>query len=293
MALLDRIVGSIWNRRGRLYSLLDRPGGRSLLSAFATFAVRRESGADVAVAYHGAWLFRVGRNYLSTGQSRFVQRDGGSVARALEQQEAETSDYWFHVYRPRMGDVIIDAGAYTGGDAVVFSRLVGASGRVLAIEAHPTTFGVLETVVRLNRLTNVLLSECAVAARRGRMYIDDKPLDETAAISSAWSTGRRHDGVEAIPLDDLCRSFGLEQIDFVKMNIEGAELEAIHGMSETFARSRYICIACHDFLAERGEHYRTRDRVVSELRRHGFTIVTRPDDPRPWVRDHIHGFRGR
>ena len=50
---------------------------------------------------------------------------------------ADTNDYWLQHYRPQEGDVIVDVGAGRGEDTVTFSRAVGQTGRVIAIEAHP------------------------------------------------------------------------------------------------------------------------------------------------------------
>lgn len=54
-----------------------------------------------------------------------------------------------------------------------------------------------------------------------------------------------------------------------------------------------IFIACHDFRADinHGEHLRTRNSMEQFLTRHGFTLASRPDDPRDYVRDHVFGFR--
>ena len=75
------------------------------------------------------------------------------------------------------------------------------------------------------------------------------------------------------------------------MNIEGAEQNAIDGMSESITKTRHVCFAAHDFRAARGEgeHFRTRKAVIEFLRDHGFEVKTRNSDPRPAVRDHIHG----
>ena len=77
------------------------------------------------------------------------------------------------------------------------------------------------------------------------------------------------------------------------MNIEGAEQDAIAGMAATIGKVRSICVACHDFRAERGdgEQYRTREKIIGFLTSHGFTVAGRRDDRRPFVRDHVYGFR--
>jgi len=58
---------------------------------------------------------------------------------------------------------------------------------------------------------------------------------------------------------------------------------ALDGMSETIERTQAICIACHDF---RG--MRTHETVQQFLRERGFRTLTRDDDPREYVRDHVY-----
>jgi len=87
----------------------------------------------------------------------------------------------------------------------------------------------------------------------------------------------------------------LKKIAFLKMNIEGAEREALLGMGPSLRRVEQICVACHDFRADlgHGEQFRTRIFVQEFLVKHGFTLRSRPDDPRSYVRDHVFGLRIR
>ena len=77
------------------------------------------------------------------------------------------------------------------------------------------------------------------------------------------------------------------------MNIEGAERLAICGMREMIRKTRYACIACHDFRADEdsAQIFSTREIVTDFLRSNDFRIVTRGEDARPYVRDHIHAVR--
>ena len=47
-------------------------------------------------------------------------------------------------YQPKPGDTVVDVGAGMGDDTLVFSRMVGPSGRVFSFEAHPDTFRCLQ-----------------------------------------------------------------------------------------------------------------------------------------------------
>ena len=95
-------------------------------------------------------------------------------------------------------------------------------------------------------------------------------------------------------LDQICSELlDISHIDFLKMNIEGAERYALVGMESIIASTKAICIACHDFLADRGlgEHYRTKQFVEEFLVDHGFRTVSYPEDPRDFVRRHVFAFR--
>ncbi len=60
-------------------------------------------------------------------------------------------------------------------------------------------------------------------------------------------------------------------------------------MREMIRRTRYACIACHDFKDGGCGVMNTRQTILEFLRGSGFSITTRDNDPRPFVRDHIHG----
>jgi hypothetical protein len=95
-----------------------------------------------------------------------------------------------------------------------------------------------------------------------------------------------------VRFDDLAEEHGIERIDFLKMNIEGAERRALPGCEEALRRARFVCIAAHDFRADRGEGdaFRTLDFVKQFVSGAGFEIVMR-DDPRYYVPYHVHGVR--
>ena len=80
-------------------------------------------------------------------------------------QQAIDSFFWG--YCPTVGDSVIDVGAGIGEETLTASRLVGKNGRIMAIEAHPTTFKRLELMCQLNHLDNVIPIQCAVTAQTG------------------------------------------------------------------------------------------------------------------------------
>jgi hypothetical protein len=99
--------------------------------------------------------------------------------------------------------------------------------------------------------------------------------------------------VEGLTFDSLSERNHIGRIDFLKMNIEGAERNALPGCRHALARIRNVCIAAHDFRAARGEGeaFRTLALVREFLTLAGFELTTRDDDPRYYVPYHVHGVR--
>ena len=187
--------------------------------------------------------------------------------------------------------MIIDIGAGKGEDTYCFSKAVGSGGRVLSIEAHPKTYLCLEKFCQYNKLKNVIPLNVAVCETESVVIIDDYAQSPGADIFSTIVQAKHGLQVQGQSLDQIIKGLGLIKIDFLKMNIEGAEKMAIRGMGECIRKIKYVCISCHDFLAERNnlEALRTKNEVTDFLKQNGFRIISMADDARPWIRDQING----
>jgi FkbM family methyltransferase len=187
---------------------------------------------------------------------------------------------------------VVDVGAGRGEDTFTLSRGVGKSGRVIAIEAHPRSFAMLNSFCRLNDVSNVTALHTALMDKPGtvEMVESQSTWQENAVDPDAKVSGVR---VSATTLDEVCKKQEIGYIDFLKMNIEGAERYALLGMPYMMPRIRQICVACHDFRSNlgHGDRFRTRSFVEQTLLKHGFTIASREQDPRDYVRDHVFGLR--
>ena len=201
----------------------------------------------------------------------------------FSQVEAAVAGYWFHEYTPRAGDVVIDVGAGIGEDAVVISNLIGATGRVHAIEAHPATFECLRSTVALSNAANVAMHQIAITQENGTVSISDDA--HHLANSIVCKSGGLE--VEAQSLDHFIERSGQETIDLLKMNIEGAERGAMLGLERQAGKVRHLAISCHDFLADRGggDEYRTKEPVRKRLLDLGFTVTERSGAPSVWEAD--------
>jgi FkbM family methyltransferase len=127
----------------------------------------------------------------------------------------------------RPGGVVYDIGANAGFFTLLASRLTGQRGRVFAFEPLPRNLGYLRDHVRLNHATNVTVLPLAVAAHEGtaRFHVAGSP-----SMGGLSATGEIEVSLES--LDHLLRSGALPRPDFIKMDIEGGEDDALAGAAE-------------------------------------------------------------
>ena len=269
--------------RQKVFGALDRPGRRWLLALLGSVFVTAKRRQRCRVGYReGIWLHHYADAVIPG------PRIGGPTPGELA---GDVDDRFGFDYLPGAGDVIVDIGAGYGEEALPLSRIVGATGRILSFEAHPRAYRGLLLMCELNDLDNVKPYNVAVMADEGTLHIsDDDPISKGNTVIG--QTGGID--VEANTFDRVVQDQGLTRIDLVKMNIEGAEVQALEGMASALKVTRHIFVECHDFLAERGlgSEMRTKSAVRALLESSGFEVRNRPD-PRPWMNDSLYGVNTR
>jgi FkbM family methyltransferase len=272
---------------------MDRPGLRRILAWLATGYAKQKTGLDVRIIHaDGAWVRKTGNYRLAESQTfDWTAPKIAGWKEDLGDLLDMYRDWWFYQYKPKHGDVIVDIGAGIGDDALIFSKAVGLKGKVLSVEAHPATFQLLQTNCLHNHLQNTSYVHGALMDKTGTVTIDSRANYKANTISRAVKDASSVYQVPACSFDELCARHGIEHIDFLKMNIEGAERLAIQGMPRMIQHISQLCIASHDFISENNEFYRTKNLVIDFLKSHGFQVTVRDQHPDPWVRDHVYGTR--
>jgi FkbM family methyltransferase len=125
--------------------------------------------------------------------------------------------------RVRPGDIVFDIGANVGFFSLLASKLVGPKGRVYAFEPLPRNLSYIEQHLRLNAVTNVTVKPIAIASTSGTASFGDGENESQARLSEK---GEHH--VTTASLDDLVAN-GTPRPAFIKMDIEGAEFDALRG----------------------------------------------------------------
>lgn len=259
----------------------------------------RAAGGDTAgngelgAFFDEVWGWRMGAYRIPDPElPKKMERDWGKWFATVAKYRRDVNDYWFHAYKPKAGDGIVDIGAGRGEDVLVFSEAVGPEGHVWALEPHPVSFLALRKLCEWNGLRNVTVRQVACVEEAGTLQIETMPVWESNYVRSGAPSATSAT-VEGRPFDALSREMGIGPISFLKMNIEGAERQALPGCREALGRTASVCVAAHDFRADRGESeaFRTLDFVKSFLREAGFSLTTRDEDKRYYVPYHVHGVR--
>lgn len=150
---------------------------------------------------------------------------------------------------PEQGSTIIDVGAHFGRYTIIASKRVGPNGKVIAIEADPGNFEVLNKNISLNRLNNIVSLNFAAYSEETllKLHLPNKGLGYTmynTVMSTRFETGRFIE-VKANTLDHLLESGGLHQTDkisWIKIDVEGAELEVLKGANRILSTSNNISL---------------------------------------------------
>ena len=154
----------------------------------------------------------------------------------------------------RLGSIFWDVGANVGFYSLLASKLVG-SGKVFAFEPAPKNLSYLSKHLALNRVTNVEVLAMAVSDKNGSSSFE---IEETGFMGHLSSGGGIT--VSTATLDSLVDEGKILPPDYVKMDIEGAELLALRGASRTFQRFQPVL-----FLATHGREVETECRRLLEL----------------------------
>jgi FkbM family methyltransferase len=139
--------------------------------------------------------------------------------------------------------VVIDVGANFGYYTLLAAHCVWPNGKVIAVEPNPPVAAVLEKTIALNGFQNIVSLERVAAGSvdEGVCHLfvpDNEPKNATIVGEGAVYPGGQTVVVALRTIDSLCRN--LNQVDLVKIDAEGAEIDVIDGMAETIARFKPI-----------------------------------------------------
>lgn len=167
------------------------------------------------------------------------------------------------------GDVFIDIGANIGFFSVFASGKVGNTGRVLSFEPSPGAFKMLSAHTYINRLKNVELFNMALFDSTGTLKMK---VEDEGGRGSIRSSASFEDEIEVLAdrFDNLNTQIPNNAKGFCKIDVEGAEMTVIKGMSEFISSHpnfTYMLEVTPAWLSDFGD---SADNMFDVFRKHGF-----------------------
>lgn len=273
-----------------------RPGSRTLLSFcrhFGSKLIEREGvGFSRVAVFDTGGMMRCGGDsslarlsllYYFIGTINGQHEDEQGVARLFKRVIRE-------------GDVFFDLGANFGFYSSYVLPLCGKSGAVHSFEPNVSLIPHLRQLSEVNgRNGRIHVNAVAVGKESGKflpLYGSDR-IGSSSLYRHAWLNHEAPINVPIVSIDDYVRDQGIDRIDVVKIDVEGAELDALEGMEETLRVRPPQLIVCELTLlkeydtpqqsgleAMRASSAADPRKLTDLLKKHGFELYRIADDGR-------------
>jgi FkbM family methyltransferase len=186
-------------------------------------------------------------------------------------EEVVYKDIYEKEAKVKPGDVVLDVGAHIGSFTLKAAKEVGLEGRVVSFEPSSENFKLLTLNVNSNDYGNATLFNVAVGSAPGTAKLNLGSRKGTNSLLS--DSGVENVGTEQVPirtLDSVTDELKLSKVSFVKIDVEGFELEVLKGARNILASNHpSIAMETHDFgpsEEEIGNFLRAFGYVVKSVR---------------------------
>lgn len=168
--------------------------------------------------------------------------------------------------------VAFDCGAHIGEYTIQFSQLVGSEGQVHAFEPDPRMYVYLTANVAQNRLLNAVVNRVGLGNQEGTASFLLQHDATTSSLSRyAERSGIGEVQIRTTTLDGYVRSRGLQRVDALKIDVEGAEAELVDGARELLSKFRpgLVFVEC--------DRHGNVAAVVTTLQAAGYEVESKHD----------------
>jgi FkbM family methyltransferase len=225
--------------------------------------------------------------WQTRGKGLEASLPGGEAVRVLpEYAFLSWNPDEYHAFRDtiRPGMTALDVGANVGAYSLLLGQWVGASGAVYAFEPAPTPFDGLTRHIRLNALDSIVTAiPAAVGAARTTARLVVGSTAGESRLANRHDTQATTVDVAVTTIDEFCAERRLTP-DFIKIDVEGAELDVLRGARATIGRLRDTLAL---FVELHPSIWRTAGLTVSEIKDEldtlGLDVVPLQPGADPWT----------
>lgn len=231
----------------KFVGIKDNISLKSLIYSITRWYVRRFKFPFRGEKYFSAYL-----RHFSLFNKPFIKKlHNGQLIRLVYQDHIQRTLLWYGFYEK---DSILTWEKLIGRDSVVFDiganigyyTLIAAhkatNGSVHSFEPVPVNFQALEKNISLNKLTNVIANACGISNVQSleKYYVSSIDNSGMSGMKPAANFSGQVETIKTITLDDYSREHDLKRLDFIKIDIEGNELNALLGMNQVLEKFKPV-----------------------------------------------------
>lgn len=222
-------------------------------------------------------------NWMS-GESNPVVHIGGPLGgQSMRVNWALHKTYVFGTHEPSVvqgleelvqpGWTAIDVGANIGYFTLLMAKRVGPQGKVIAFEPLAENFNILQENIKLNRHPNVVAENCALMSSSERVELRSATpgaITWVASVRVKQDSAVESESVEAISLDEYVEKKGIAKVDFLKIDVEGAEESVLDGATKVLERDKpVLLIELHEL-----DRFKDQHPAILKLRARNYQVRT-------------------
>lgn len=140
-------------------------------------------------------------------------------------------------------DTVLELGAFCGFGTMKLSKLVGKDGKVIAVEADPTNYKILNQNILANNIENVLTINKGIWSKKGSMQLFKEKNQRNSLVVDLLESPDSNEKIDIDTVDNILSENQIMDIDFVTMEINAAEVEGLKGMKNTLEKKYLRIIA--------------------------------------------------
>jgi FkbM family methyltransferase len=231
----------------KFVGIKDNLSLKSLIYRFIQWYVLRFTFPSRGEKYFSAIL-----KHFSFFNKPFIKKlHNGQLIRLIPQDHIQRTLLWYGFYEKESiqtweklivkDSVVIDIGANIGYYTLIAAHKA-INGSVHSFEPVPTSFQALQKNISLNNLSNVIANPCGVSNVQSleKYYVSSIDNSGMSGMRPAENFSGLVETINTITIDDYSSEHELRRIDFIKIDIEGNELNALMGMKKVLQKFKPI-----------------------------------------------------
>jgi FkbM family methyltransferase len=250
-----------------------RPVGAQAKSKLGRFLAKSNRGKYAALARLAMGTLRVPAVPVRLPFGAWWLAGRGTLDERLLNGKFETSELRFVESYLQPGMTVLDIGAHHGLYSLLAAQRVGKNGRVRSFEPSPRECKFFRQNLRINRCRNVQIENFALGSGPGRaeLFLVEGAEDVCNSLRPpAAEVKTTKVSVEVRPLDEYLEERKIEKVDFIKLDVEGAELEVLRGAKRLLSSaSRPVILAEVQDIRTASWGYRAAE-IIRYLEEFGF-----------------------